>query len=146
MGTKRVDSLLTSFPVAQRWQKKACKAPYRNSGHITSRVGAALVTLAGLSVGVRFLARWKIQDSTVGWDDWTILVSFILLIPSTILLRYSSSLQSRLPIIDRADSISIVANTGMGQDIWTVPFENITMMFKVCQLPTKYLPAYTMTD
>jgi hypothetical protein len=146
MGTKRVDSLLTSFPVAQRWQKKACKAPYRNSGHITSRVGAALVTLAGLSVGVRFLARWKIQDSTVGWDDWTILVSFILLIPSTILLRYSSSLQSRLPIIDRADSISIVANTGMGQDIWTVPFENITMMFKVSQLPTKYLLAYTITD
>jgi hypothetical protein len=94
MGTGRVDLLLTFFPVAQRWQKKACKAPYRNSGHITSRVGAALVTIAGLSVGVRFLARWKIQDSTVGWDDWTILASFILLIPSTILLRYSSSLQS----------------------------------------------------
>jgi hypothetical protein len=39
-----------------------------------------------------------------------------------------------------------VANTGMGQDIWTVPFENITMMFKVSQLPTKYLLAYTITD
>ena len=31
----------------------------------------------------------RIKDSTLGWDDWTILVSFILLIPSTIKLAES---------------------------------------------------------
>ena len=82
-------AILTHSPVAQRWQQKACKAPYRNTGPITSRVGIALVTIAGLCVALRFLARWRIKDSTLGWDDWTILVSFILLIPSTIKLAES---------------------------------------------------------
>jgi hypothetical protein len=34
----------------------------------------------------------------------------------------------------------------MGQDIWTVPFENITMMFKVYQLLRKHILTCTMTD
>jgi len=90
--TSKLLSILISLPVAQRWQQKACKAPYRNTGPITSRVGSALVTIAGVGVALRFLARWRIKDSTVGWDDWTILVSFILLIPSTVMLANSMSL------------------------------------------------------
>lgn len=27
-----------------------------------------------------------------------------------------------------------VTFTGLGQDIWTVPFDDITMMFKVCSM------------
>ena len=84
--------ILIPPPVAQRWQQKACKAPYRNTGPITQRVGIALVTLAGICVALRFVARWQIKDSTLGWDDWTILASFILLIPSTIKLADSMSL------------------------------------------------------
>jgi hypothetical protein len=146
MGTEKVELLLTYLTVAQRWQKKACKAPYRNTGPVTSRVGTALVIIAGLSVGLRFLARWKIQDSTVGWDDWTILVSFILLIPSTILLQISLFLQKMTDYIGPANIISIVAHKGMGQDIWTVPFDHITMMFKVCSLLTIHLLTCIMTD
>jgi len=125
-------ALLTITSVAQRWQKKACQAPIRNTGPLTTRVGTALVTIAGASVILRFVARWLIKDSTVGWDDWTILASVILLIPSTILLKISSSLSILRPPIVRADFFSTVAQTAMGQDIWTVPFENINMMFKVC--------------
>jgi hypothetical protein len=89
LGPFRVP-LLTYPLVAQRWQKKACNAPFRESGPLTSRVGTALVVIAGVSVGLRFLSRWLIQDSNIGWDDWTILLSFILLIPSTIMLKMSS--------------------------------------------------------
>lgn len=31
----------------------------------------------------------------------------------------------------RADSLRIVTYTGLGRDIWTVPFNDITLMFKV---------------
>jgi hypothetical protein len=88
--------MLTLRTVAQRWQQKACKAPFRNTGPVTQRVGIALVTIAGVCVALRFLARWRIKDSTVGWDDWTILLSFILLIPSTIML--ANSMSSRLGV------------------------------------------------
>jgi len=84
-----LSSMLTLLPVAQRWQQKACKAPFRNTGPVTSRVGTALVIIAGICVVLRFVARWRITGSTVGWDDWTILVSFILLIPSTYMLANS---------------------------------------------------------
>jgi len=41
-------------------------------------------------------------------------------------LRY---LRPNLP----ADLPQIVIHNGLGRDIWTVPFANITMMFKVCR-------------
>ena len=137
-------SFTDSNPVAQRWQKKACGAPVRNTGRLTSRVGTALVTIAGISVGLRFLSRWLIKDSTVGWDDWTILASFILLIPSTIMLKNSLSFSTMRPLMTYANFFSTVASSAMGQDIWAVPFENITMMLKVHDL-RKHL-ARTLTD
>lgn len=72
----------------------ACQAPVRNAGLLTSRVGIALVIIAGVCVILRFMSRWLVQDSYLGWDDWTILVSLILLIPSTILLDRSQLLVS----------------------------------------------------
>jgi hypothetical protein len=98
--------LLTPPPVAQRWQQKACKAPFRNTGPITQRVGIALVTLAGICVVLRFVSRWQIKDSAVGWDDWTILVSFILLIPSTIKLAESASLFTHCALVSHTDLTS----------------------------------------
>jgi hypothetical protein len=81
----------------------------------------------------RFLARWRIQNSSVGWDDWTILFAYVLLIPSTILIEISQSSQPNLIALstDHADFVLLVAHNGMGKDIWNVPFEDITMMLKV---------------
>ncbi|KAM0720860.1 hypothetical protein Q7P37_003145 [Cladosporium fusiforme] len=75
------------------------------------RVNVALVIVATLCVLIRFVARWRISGNTIGWDDWTILVSWILVIPSSTILQ-------------------LMINTGLGRDIWTVPFDNITLMFK----------------
>lgn len=86
-----------------------------------------MLTIACVCVALRFLARWQIQDSTIGWDDWTILACVILLIPSTILLQ-------------------VMADKAMGQDIWTVPFEDITMMFKVRRLSMASLLYGTTVD
>jgi hypothetical protein len=63
-------------------------------------------------------------------------VSYILLIPSTILVEISQSSENALVILrtNHADFGLLVAHNGMGRDIWTVPFEDITMMLKVSQL------------
>ncbi|KAK7180157.1 hypothetical protein DPSP01_012786 [Paraphaeosphaeria sporulosa] len=66
---------------------------------------------SAICIVARFLARWRIQATGLGWDDWTILVAYILLIPSTIIAQ-------------------LMTYKGMGQDIWAVPFDNITAMLK----------------
>jgi len=38
-------------------------------------------------------------------------------------------------LVNHTDPSLLVAANGMGQDIWTVPFDNITKMFKVCMHP-----------
>lgn len=137
--------LLTPDLVTQRWQKAACQAPVRNTGLLTSRVGIALVIIAGACVILRFTARWFVQDSHIGWDDWTILVSLILLIPSTILLHTSSLLSSGSEYITSSNFFSIVEQKGMGHDIWTVQFDDITTMLKV-RVQQKHDLVGTSTD
>jgi hypothetical protein len=54
-------------------------------------VNIALIVIAAIMVSIRFASRWRGQGTnTLGWDDWTILASFLLLIPSTAILQISS--------------------------------------------------------
>ena len=124
---------LTVALVAQKWQMKTCPAPEHNAGPLTSRLGITLLVIGAVCIVCRFLARWRIQNSIVGWDDWTILFAYVLLIPSTILIEISQSSQPNLIALstDHADFVLLVAHNGMGKDIWNVPFEDITMMLKV---------------
>jgi hypothetical protein len=57
---------------------------------MSRHINLALLVIATICVLIRFVARWRIQGSTLGWDDWTILASFVLLIPSTAILQLSS--------------------------------------------------------
>lgn len=82
---------LTLMLVSQGWQKKACSAPVRDTGPRTRRIGTALIVIAFVLVVVRFSARWSIRDSSIGWDDWTILLAFIGLVPSTAIAQVSES-------------------------------------------------------
>jgi hypothetical protein len=81
---------LTPNIETQAWQMRACQAPKRDAGPMTRRINLALIVIATICVAIRFIARWRIQDSNIGWDDWTILVSYMLIIPSTVILQISS--------------------------------------------------------
>lgn len=58
---------------------------------MSRQINIALLVIATICIAIRFLARWRIRGSVVGWDDWTILGSYILMIPSTTILQISSS-------------------------------------------------------
>jgi hypothetical protein len=83
--------LLTIMLAAQAWQKKACQAPVRNRGPLTRRIGTALIIISAVLIGLRFIARWRIQGTSIGWDDWTILLAWLGLIPSTAIVQLSKS-------------------------------------------------------
>lgn len=120
-------------PASQTWQRKACQAPVRNEGPLTRRIGTALLVVGAVCIGIRFLARWQIQNSSIGWDDWTILVSYLLLIPSTAIVQISSFVLVG-SFLFLVLTLSIVTYHGMGKDIWNVQFDNITLMLKVRSL------------
>lgn len=95
------DLPLTVLSVAQGWQYKACPVPEHNAGPFTVRLAIAFLILGALCVGGRFVARWRIQNASIGIDDWSILVSYILMIPATVLIILSESSQLRfiMPIM-----------------------------------------------
>lgn len=68
------------------------------------QINIALLVVATLCIAIRFLAKWRIAGSEFGWDDWTIFASWLLLIPSTILMQMSSFfLQTVLEFATSAD-------------------------------------------
>lgn len=124
--------ILTILLVAQGWQYKACPVPEHNAGPFTVRLAIAFLVLSALCVGGRFVARWRIQNASVGIDDWSILASYILMIPATVLIILSKlSSETEIRCTDHTNFKLPVAKSGMGRDIWTVPADNITTMLKV---------------
>jgi hypothetical protein len=61
---------------------------------------------------IRFLSRWLIQGTSIGWDDWMILVTWAGIVPSTFIVRE-------------------MIRRGMGRDIWTVDPSGVTFMIKM---------------
>jgi len=60
------------------------------------------------------------------------------LIPSTVVLQLSPFLiRTAFTLLDVLTFLPVVINIGLGRDIWTVPFDNITLMFKVCYVQYK---------
>lgn len=65
-----------------------------------------MFTLATIGLISRFVSRLPaLKGSGFGWDDWTILLCWILLIPSDVILN-------------------VMADTGLGQDIWMLSDPN----------------------
>jgi hypothetical protein len=97
MLTNHVHSL-TGTSVSQAWQKKACIAPVRDTGPLTRRIGTALIIISFLLVLLRFIARWRMQNASIGADDWVILVAWLGLVPSTALVQISGFRLSKIPL------------------------------------------------
>lgn len=97
---------------SQAWQKKACQAPVRDSGPVNRAAGTALFVISTTVLVIRFLARWFIQGTRIGWDDAMIAVAWAGIVPSTVF-------------------VDIMIRHGMGRDIWTVDPSGITLMLKL---------------
>lgn len=69
---------------------------------------------------------------TLGWDDAVITIAVLEIIPLTVLsVICKYNIRPWIPSRPNANSLVLVADLGLGQDIWTVPFENITMILKI---------------
>ncbi|KAE8376829.1 hypothetical protein BDV26DRAFT_305352 [Aspergillus bertholletiae] len=107
----------TSSSNATMWTTKnvsmtACGHPVRNNTEVVSIAGVAGGILAFIAFILRIIARMKCCGGEFGVDDWVMAVTMLL----TIALS----------------SLSVVlADTGLGKDIWTLPFNNITRILKI---------------
>ncbi|KAJ5545097.1 hypothetical protein N7535_006516 [Penicillium sp. DV-2018c] len=85
----------------------ACGAPIRDRTKVVSYAGVAGGIIALVAFILRMVARLNVFGGVFGMDDWTMLLTMILLIPLS--------------------ALSVVlADTGLGKDMWTLPFDNIT--------------------
>ena len=84
-----------------------CHAPIRYKGNPV-RIANIVLAVVGTLSGLVRLCFKHFYEGSFGWDDYTIIVLLISYIPSAIM-------------IDRGLVVS-----GLGRDIWTVPFDHIT--------------------
>ncbi|KAJ5118996.1 hypothetical protein N7448_010705 [Penicillium atrosanguineum] len=90
----------------------ACGAPIRDRTHVVSYAGVAGGIIALLAFILRMVARFRSCGGVFGLDDWTMLFTMCLLVPLS--------------------ALSVVlANAGLGRDMWTLPFENITRILYI---------------
>ncbi|CEN59242.1 hypothetical protein ASPCAL01694 [Aspergillus calidoustus] len=84
-----------------------CGAPIRDRTKAVSIAGLAGGALALLAFCLRIIARLPCCGGTIGMDDWTMALTMLCVIPISI-LSY------------------VLAEDGLGKDMWVVPFDNIT--------------------
>lgn len=90
-----------------------CNAPVRDRRLTLEVISYALLALSATVVGIRLYVRIFLGDTgSVGTDDWIILATLILGIPSTLLATLGAG------------------GYGLGRDIWTLSFDDITMFAK----------------
>ncbi|KAH0832583.1 hypothetical protein FOPE_01153 [Fonsecaea pedrosoi] len=90
----------------------ACGAPVRDRSSLISGFGAGGGAVALVIYAVRIFAKIIVPAARIGYDDITISIAMLLLVPFS--------------------ALSVVlASHGYGKDIWTVPFDDITLILKV---------------
>ncbi|CAK1358901.1 hypothetical protein CB0940_02161 [Cercospora beticola] len=83
-----------------------CKEPIRDQGPLTRSVSWVMFALATFGTLARCLSRMRALGGTgYGWDDWTIILGWLVLIPVNGLLH-------------------IMVDEGLGQDIWMLRHPN----------------------
>ncbi|KAG6354991.1 hypothetical protein INS49_004072 [Diaporthe citri] len=90
-----------------------CDAPIRDDRLVIDVVSYVLLALSFVVIAIRFYVRTFMGDTgSVGPDDWIILATFILGIPSTLIATLGAG------------------GHGLGRDIWTLSFNDITLFAK----------------
>ncbi|EXJ56350.1 uncharacterized protein A1O5_12617 [Cladophialophora psammophila CBS 110553] len=89
----------------------ACGAPIRDRSGLIAGFGAGGGAVALLIYVVRIFAKATVPAAKIGWDDITITIAVLLVVFSALSI--------------------VLANHGYGRDIWTVPFDDITLILQV---------------
>lgn len=89
-----------------------CGAPVRNAATSYVTLSNVLFVFAGIFVAIRFAYKIFITEIDLAIDDWFVLATAVAALPSAIITVYGTT-----------------AN-GLGQDIWTLPAEQITRVLK----------------
>lgn len=96
-----------------------CDMPIRNKSQEVKDVSAVLGIITGVFVASRLIFKGWVAKMGLTADDWSILLAVVAGAPSTAL------------------SIHGTAANGLGQDVWTLPYETITrfgMYFYVMEI------------
>ncbi|KAL4861092.1 hypothetical protein BDV12DRAFT_208365 [Aspergillus spectabilis] len=106
--------VVTSCSIRQslKCQSTACGAPVRDHTKMVSIAGLVGGALAVLAFALRMVARLPCCGGQLGMDDLTMALTMCCVIPLSG-LSY------------------ILADDGLGKDMWTVPFDNITHILYV---------------
>ncbi|CAG8876608.1 unnamed protein product [Penicillium nalgiovense] len=96
----------------QKCHLNSVRGPIRDHTKIVSHAGVAGGIVALVAFILRMLARLSCCGGIFGADDWTMMLTVALLIPLS--------------------ALSVVlADSGLGKDMWTLPFDNITHILYV---------------
>ncbi|PKY08322.1 FAD/NAD(P)-binding domain-containing protein [Aspergillus campestris IBT 28561] len=91
---------------------QACGAPIRDRTKAVSIPGIVGMILAIIAYVLRIIARLRCCGGVFGWDDITMSITMVFVIPLS--------------------ALSVVlADLGLGRDMWTIPLENITKILYV---------------
>ncbi|KAJ5639572.1 uncharacterized protein N7484_007434 [Penicillium longicatenatum] len=111
------ECVMTSCTIRQSLTTKnvtetACGAPIRDRTNIVFYAGVIGGVIAFIAFILRMTARLRCCGGVFGWDDFTMMLTMCLIIPLSALS-------------------GVLANTGLGKDMWTLPFENITRILYI---------------
>ncbi|KAJ5769095.1 hypothetical protein N7520_003654 [Penicillium odoratum] len=111
------ECVLTSCTIRQSLTTKnvtetACGAPIRDRTNVVFYTGIVGGVIAFVVFVLRMIARLRCCGGMFGWDDWTMMLTMCLVLPLSALS-------------------GVLANTGLGRDMWTLPFENITRILYI---------------
>lgn len=86
---------------------------------------------SGVAVVLRLLARY-FADSQLWLDDWTILLTMAIGVPSSVINVHGRKPHSLLfKLCGELVKNFTVTSNGLGKDIWTLSFKNISDMIHV---------------
>lgn len=114
-------------PATQNYTATACSWPDRDRSATVRDVSIPLAVIATLFVAARVVARLPALDGKFGLDDWFIVAAWVVSLGFTILLN-------------------MLSHSGLGRDVWTLPFDDITETLKIfTALEKVYIPAVWLT-
>jgi hypothetical protein len=94
-------------PVTKNFTETACGAPVRDKSGFYNNLSTVLACISGVVIALRFSSRW-FTNAEFGLDDYFMAITFATGIPSSVLTVHGFT------------------SNGLGRDIWTVPFNQIT--------------------